>query len=965
MYRAISHHATANYRQSVAYDDPTPAYTELRRTKSSIPRRIIRRITHSEEYDPSTIPVQTRREQRRAEKREQRKLEELNTYQRKQFQDKITRQLEQHERETGIPPAKKSIRIRIRNTLKRKKPEAEPIVKAQAPNVLNDFSTKNDLASWFDNPGSVVVPQSTTIEESFPAELDDTAIAHPQIQSGFSIDGDIARSASPCLSSIPQRGMTINEIPTISSKQMQCDSCHDAIKMTGYHYACNFCNDGDCLYCDKCTKGGRTCRHELHERTRNIKRHPTNPKTSARSSTDMASTFSTAELSAIHPHSMLLPLNTDTSTKDKDVKVSPSSPVDLLRAFETQRREQEMAYREKEVSLREREAMLREREAWTATRERDAALVQQLHAAAILQRNEVGSQFSPVSPLERKLSNYSTASRRSSFVKPGFAQFMSRTQSAQSQAAQSPTTIEGPSAAVCTAMHNVEASFADLQIDQNKIRSHAGSTKRKAVPPRHERTNSSSSKNSNRKDVRKPSRDRDQDNDEDEDGDLGSPKRQKQDESDLNRKLFACPYYKHNPTRYAERNTHETNYRTCATGLFRDMSRVKQHLKRVHHRPMFYCRRCFDIFENNEDLQVHSSSRESCDVQACPYPEKLDETQQAKIHVKRPNKDPKELWFDLYGIIFPGHPLPETPYIEPAQTLKSTPTALETFIDLFNARLDLNPSSPTWLQMPTMRQWLTQELNATAQEMQQTMRNSNAASAILSPISPGQSFQQSRSSSCSSQEEITKLHPSHAMRSNLRPALKVTTAVGSRSSSSQCTSSKSTKQQFPFLANHVRDDIGYNNGAGESWISGDDSSLMVDTNMYLQEPGSATSTRSTKSVSFATPPDAGEVENFDDQQLFAPTFLDIASVDWSTQPFTRENYKHNRADSAYGTLSSAQNSRTSLFRPQSQSGRTSDEQLTCVDPSKLFVTSGNDMTGSGLSADVQAYFNRNMMSHIQ
>lgn len=55
-------------------------------------------------------------------------------------------------------------------------------------------------------------------------------------------------------------------------KLMQCDSCRNPIKISRCYYVCSTCNDGDYLYCIKCVDKGRTCRHELTERIRTVKK---------------------------------------------------------------------------------------------------------------------------------------------------------------------------------------------------------------------------------------------------------------------------------------------------------------------------------------------------------------------------------------------------------------------------------------------------------------------------------------------------------------------------------------------------------------------------------------------------------------------------------------------------------------------------------------------------------------------
>ena len=74
--------------------------------------------------------------------------------------------------------------------------------------------------------------------------------------------------------------------------------------------------------------------------------------------------------------------------------------------------------------------------------------------------------------------------------------------------------------------------------------------------------------------------------DEEDDAAGGTPKKIKQDPDALNtaEKLYACPYCKHDRTKYSELNLLEKQYRGCSSGYWPDISRLKQHLYRVHWR---------------------------------------------------------------------------------------------------------------------------------------------------------------------------------------------------------------------------------------------------------------------------------------------------------------------------------------------------------------------------------------------
>ena len=129
-------------------------------------------------------------------------------------------------------------------------------------------------------------------------------------------------------------------------------------------------------------------------------------------------------------------------------------------------------------------------------------------------------------------------------------------------------------------------------------------------------------------------------------------------------KLFACPYSKHDPSRYSERNMAEKNYRGCSSSYLKDVPRLKQHLYRKHGRPDHYCGRCFQDFKTRELLDAHSRRSPSCIVSDCPFPEKMSVDQKFQIKRRSYAKDACEIWFSIWGILFPGVDPPESPFAE-------------------------------------------------------------------------------------------------------------------------------------------------------------------------------------------------------------------------------------------------------------------------------------------------------------
>ncbi|KAL2419608.1 hypothetical protein ABEF95_006588 [Exophiala dermatitidis] len=227
---------------------------------------------------------------------------------------------------------------------------------------------------------------------------------------------------------------------------------------------------------------------------------------------------------------------------------------------------------------------------------------------------------------------------------------------------------------------------------------------------------------------RSPNRRRDS-NDEEEEETAGTPKKVKPTLNSLRtpERLFACPYSKFDRSRYSEHNRHEKNYRGCSSGYWPDISRLKQHLYRVHWRGI-HCVRCYAKFENNDLLQAHMRS-EPCGLADCPYPEKFDDVQYNEIKTKRPGMTPEEVWHTIYRVLFPGQAKPDSPYADDVATTTSlstpSPHALEcqritdALGDVFKSRLDQNLASPShaWLRAPQAREFIHQQLRASVAEV--------------------------------------------------------------------------------------------------------------------------------------------------------------------------------------------------------------------------------------------------------
>ncbi|KAI0382417.1 hypothetical protein F5Y04DRAFT_252628 [Hypomontagnella monticulosa] len=117
--------------------------------------------------------------------------------------------------------------------------------------------------------------------------------------------------------------------------------------------------------------------------------------------------------------------------------------------------------------------------------------------------------------------------------------------------------------------------------------------------------------------------------------------------------FWACPFSKWKPLAY----------RKCYQYILKDISRVKQHLRRHHERPP-YCPVCWEIFREGRAFEYHIQCRE------CSPRPKVDiegvNTDQQKQLEARPSRQlsKPEQWYAIYETLFPGQPHPSTPYIE-------------------------------------------------------------------------------------------------------------------------------------------------------------------------------------------------------------------------------------------------------------------------------------------------------------
>ena len=119
------------------------------------------------------------------------------------------------------------------------------------------------------------------------------------------------------------------------------------------------------------------------------------------------------------------------------------------------------------------------------------------------------------------------------------------------------------------------------------------------------------------------------------------------------RLLFACPFCKKDTLRY----------RDCYSVKLTKISYVKQHLSRNHSFPI-YCSLCMQRFETEHARDIHTRAA-TCQRQPLVDWEGVTEPQKQQLRKKPPkNTSEEDQWFMIFKILFPGHPLPVSPYID-------------------------------------------------------------------------------------------------------------------------------------------------------------------------------------------------------------------------------------------------------------------------------------------------------------
>lgn len=144
-----------------------------------------------------------------------------------------------------------------------------------------------------------------------------------------------------------------------------------------------------------------------------------------------------------------------------------------------------------------------------------------------------------------------------------------------------------------------------------------------------------------------------QGNDDDKDDGIGPPSSSKRVRSNTSASLrFACPFFKRHPDIFI----------SCGMADHEDPSRVKLHINRKHRMPI-YCPRCSDVFKSEKERDSHLRNI-NCTIQ--PEIQRICATSEQiqKLSRRTTLKTDRDRWNEIYCILFPTDPLPESPYLD-------------------------------------------------------------------------------------------------------------------------------------------------------------------------------------------------------------------------------------------------------------------------------------------------------------
>ena len=566
-----------------------------------------------------------------------------------------------------------------------------------APPHVGDFKSKAELQQYLSSPlpETVVVNQPPASIAELPGSLPAYTPYQPPITetSYPSMPG----TANPPNNTL-QRTTSSPGAPCCNPapRMMRCDNCQFGIKHESLYLQCLICNHGDRILCDACDSSGYSCRHQLIRKRRNYLQEVDGiyRSTSNRSPSPTRLQGGSASLVDRTRSSHHTATETDVREHGAPPKGSNSQEAEHhAQALQLQQREQDLTRRERDADFREREGLLRVREAEITSREKNVEVKQNndMMRSCIEMAMSLGAQFASIS----------------------------RTSSNASSTSGSPTpAVPDP--------YFPGSRGAKLDHTADGIRQHAAS-KRKAEGK------SQASSRSNSKHQQSPGDKPDDDEQEEGETAGGLQKKLKRDAEAAasEGKLYACHYCKYDTTRYSDCNNTEKHYRGCSSGFWTDISRLKQHLYRVHWQAYRRCSNCWVSFKSEDEISQHQREL-GCVTVECPFPEKFDSRVYAELHKKRPKTSPEEVWYIIWDNLFPGVLRPSSPYTDQTtgQPVLSDQTNRQALAQLLGERLSQHSSIQTGLSAE-LRAFVLDQLWASMADL--TAQNERDATSSAAP----------------------------------------------------------------------------------------------------------------------------------------------------------------------------------------------------------------------------------------
>lgn len=116
---------------------------------------------------------------------------------------------------------------------------------------------------------------------------------------------------------------------------------------------------------------------------------------------------------------------------------------------------------------------------------------------------------------------------------------------------------------------------------------------------------------------------------------------------------LACPFQKHDPIRY----------RDCLKLKLLRIKDVKQHLRRRHKQPDYYCSRCYTIFDESQQRDEHTRLA-LCEKKPMPNFGGITAKQDKELCANADRTlGVEKQWFQVWDTVFPGQRKPQSAFL--------------------------------------------------------------------------------------------------------------------------------------------------------------------------------------------------------------------------------------------------------------------------------------------------------------